>query len=310
MKKILLFVCCLFAGICGIFANTADTGLRYSGRWLNTYDSIVAGASGYFTVTMTKHTSEDVRWSVIGDLTIEEGDSTATSARIRSTGPGKGRIYYYYDDNPSADCKCGIKAVSLNVYKSFSPSAYNIDISGPDCVLEGDTVVYSIDPILTKNLTQGIGVDEYFWAFTPGLVQEQIYRAGDNSSVTFVAGEVDGNSSLSVQVGLANAGMQASKALGKAAPKPLLRDTCIPFDQTILELNIYNEEYPDLIYTWDYNPKWEPADYPAHDDNSQKRYHVVLYPDSGSGGVVTVTASYGNDEGCSSAGRATFNLSR
>lgn len=54
MKKILLFVCCLFAGICGIFANTADTGLRYSGRWLNTYDSIVAGASGYFTVTMTK----------------------------------------------------------------------------------------------------------------------------------------------------------------------------------------------------------------------------------------------------------------
>lgn len=310
MKKILLFVCCLFAGICGIFANTADTGLRYSGRWLNTYDSIVAGASGYFTVTMTKHTSEYVRWSVVGDLTIEEGDSTATSARIRSTGPGKGRIYYYYDDNPSADCKCGIKAVSLNVYKSFSPSAYNIDISGPDCVLEGDTVVYSIDPILTKNLTQGIGVDEYFWTFTPGLVQEQIYRAGDNSSVTFVAGEVDGNSSLSVQVGLANAGMQASKALGKAAPKPLLRDTCIPFDQTILELNIYNEEYPDLIYTWDYNPKWEPADYPAHDDNSQKRYHVVLYPDSGSGGVVTVTASYGNDEGCSSAGRATFNLSR
>ncbi len=310
MKKILLFVCCLFAGTCGIFANTADTGLRYSGRWLNTYDSIVAGASGYFTVTMTKHTSEYKGWNVVGDLTIEEGDSTATSARIRSTGPGKGRIYYYYDDNPSADCKCGIKAVSLNVYKSFSPSAYNIDISGPDCVLEGDTVVYSIDPILTKNLTQGIGVDEYFWTFTPGLVQEQIYRAGDNSSVTFVAGEVDGNSSLSVQVGLANAGMQASKALGKAAPKPLLRDTCIPFDQTILELNIYNEEYPDLIYTWDYNPKWEPADYPAHDDNSQKRYHVVLYPDSGSGGVVTVTASYGNDEGCSSAGRATFNLSR
>lgn len=206
MKKILLFVCCLFAGTCGIFANTADTGLRYSGQWLNTYDSIVAGASGYFTVTMTKHTSEYKGWNVVGDLTIEEGDSTATSARIRSTGPGKGRIYYYYDDNPSADCKCGIKAVSLNVYKSFSPSAYNIDISGPDCVLEGDTVVYSIDPILTKNLTQGIGVDEYFWTFTPGLVQEQIYRAGDNSSVTFIAGAVTGYDTIKVQVGLANAG--------------------------------------------------------------------------------------------------------
>jgi len=111
-------------------------------------------------------------------------------------------------------------------------------------------------------------------------------------------------------VGIANASDPVSKTLGKAAPKPIVRDTCIPFDNTILELNIYNEEYPDLVYTWDYNPKWNPASYPSHDDNSQKRYHVELYPDTGSVGVITVTASYGDNDPCASAGRATFYLSR
>ena len=303
MKKLLLFVCCLFAGTCGIFANTADTGLRYSGQWLNTYDSIVAGASGYFTVTMTKHTSEYVRWSVFGDLTIEEGDSTATSARIRSTGPGKGRVYYYYDDNPSADCKCGIKAVSLNVYKSFNPtsSPYNLEISGPDCILEGDTVVYSIEPILTKNLTQGIGVDEYFWTFTPGLVQEQIYKAGDNSSVTFVAGAVTGYDTIKVQVGLANAGMQAHKALGKAAPKPIVNPICVPFGESELQVSVA-EAIPGVIYSWS-----------CSDDlwgfKPQNGSSVTLKPGTKSSPEITVTAFYEGGEACS-ASKTTIKVKR
>lgn len=303
MKKILLFVCCLFAGTCGIFANTADTGLRYSGQWLNTYDSIVAGASGYFTVTMTKHTSEYKGWSVVGDLTIEEGDSTATSARIRSTGPGKGRIYYYYDDNPSADCKCGIKAVSLNVYKSFSPSAYNIDISGPDCVLEGDTVVYSIDPILTKNLTQGIGVDEYFWTFTPGLVQEQIYRAGDNSSVTFIAGAVTGYDTIKVQVGLANAGVQARKALGKAAPKPIINSRCIAHGESNVLFTVSNPQ-PGINYNWSCNDdSWSIDVNPLHTDSA------YISPENDAAASITVVAYYDGYEQCS-ASKSTLKVSR
>ena len=311
MKRF-FFTLFLIAGVTLAYANTSNTGLSYDGPWLSTFDSIVINEDSLQFVIITmedenKRNSFD-HWSISGDLKVNPDYSpNATSIQISSHGAGKGRLAYIYNQ-----VGCGNMSVSIDIYKRFNPnvSPYNIEISGPDCILEGDTVVYSIKPILTKNLTQGIGVDEYFWTFTPGLVQEHIYKAGDNSSVTFVAGAVTGNDSIKVQVGIANASDPVSKTLGKAAPKPIVRDTCIPFDNTILELNIYNEEYPDLVYTWDYNPKWNPASYPSHDDNSQKRYHVELYPDTGSVGVITVTASYGDNDPCASAGRATFYLSR
>ena len=311
MKRF-FFTLFLIAGVTLTYANTSNTGLSYDGPWLSMFDSIVINEDSlqFVTITMNdenKRSSFDC-WSISGDLKVNPDYSpNATSIQISSHGPGKGRLTYIYNQ-----VGCGSMSVGINIYKRFNPNfqPYNIEISGPDCILEGDTVVFSIDPILTKNLTQGIGVDEYFWTFTPGLVQEHIYKAGDNSSVTFVAGAVTGNDSIKVQVGIANAIDPVSKTLGKAAPKPIVRDTCIPFDNTILELNIYNEEYPDLVYTWDYNPKWNPASYPSHDDNSQKRYHVELYPDTGSVGVITVTASYGDNDPCASAGRATFYLSR
>ena len=65
-----------------------------------------------------------------------------------------------------------------------------------------------------------------------------------------------------------------------------------------------------MVYTWDYSPKWDPAGYPSYGDNAQKRYHVILYPDTGYVGTITVTASYGDNDACASASRATFNLSR
>lgn len=311
MKRF-FFTLFLIAGITLAYANTSNTGLSYDGQWLSAFDSIVINEDSlqFVTITMNdenKRSSFDC-WSISGDLKVNpDYASNSSSIQISSYGAGKGRLTYIYNQ-----VGCGRMSVGINIYKRFNPNLqpYNIEISGPDCILEGDTVVYSIEPILTKNLTQGIGVDEYFWNFSSGLVQEHIYKAGDGSSVTFVAGEVNENSSLNVQVGIANASDPVSKTLGKAAPKPIVRDTCIPFDNTILELNIYNEEYPDLVYTWDYNPKWNPASYPSHDDNSQKRYHVELYPDTGSVGVITVTASYGDNDPCASAGRATFYLSR
>lgn len=311
MKRF-FFTLFLIAGVTLTYANTSNTGLSYDGPWLSAFDSIVINEDSlqFVTITMNDENkrSSFERWSISGDLKVNpDYASNSSSIQISSYGAGKGRLTYIYNQEG-----CGSMSVGINIYKRFNPNLqpYNIEISGPDCILEGDTVVYSIEPILTKNLTQGIGVDEYFWNFSSGLVQEHIYKAGDGSSVTFIAGEVNENSSLNVQVGIANASDPVSKTLGKAAPKPIVRDTCIPFDNTILELNIYNEEYPDLVYTWDYNPKWNPASYPSHDDNSQKRYHVELYPDTGSVGVITVTASYGDNDPCASAGRATFYLSR
>ena len=294
MKKGLFISLILAIGIISARANNADTGLRYGGTWLSAYDSIVVNGSGSFIVTMTEHTSDYVRWGVSGDLRIDEEHVSATEVQIYSTGPAKGRVYYYYDDNPSAECHCGIKAVSLNVYKSFSPSAYNIDISGPDCVLEGDTVVYSIDPILTKNLTQGIGVDEYFWTFTPGLVQEQIYKAGDNSSVTFVAGAVTGYDTIKVQVGLANAGMQARKALGKSAPKITFSDTCIAVGSRVVTFLIPNPQ-EGLFYKWLIPSPQFSAQSSTIGDNIRVKLN------DNSNGEITVLSSYdrNNWDGCS-----------
>lgn len=301
MKKNIFIVLTLLIVTISMHAKTAESGLSYTGTWLNNNDSIAVGASGYFTITMTKHTSEYKGWKVIGDLLIESGDSTATSARIRSTGPGKGRIYYYYDDNPSADCKCGIKAVSLNVYKSFSPSAYNIDISGPDCILAGDTVVYSIDPILTKNLTQGIGVDEYFWQFSSGLVQEHIYHAGDNSSVTFVVGQVSGNDSIGVQVGIANGSSKVYKPLRKAAPKPTINPICVPYGVASVQISVA-EPVENVVYSWT-----------CSDDEwgfkPQIGSEVSLIPGNTSSPTITVTAYFEGGETCS-ASQTTMKVAR
>lgn len=259
------------------------------------------------TWAMAKDTTHG--WYTRGDVKIKT--TLDSIVYFTSIGPGKGGVYFTYG---TPDCGDFVKG--SEIFKDFSPEKYELAIQGPDCLKEGDTAVYSVDPIFTKNLGDFIGIDNYYWNINqkpyPSFVDTIIYVSGDGSSITFVAGAVSGNDSIVVNFGRCNQdeSKRVVKYLGKAAPKPIVRDTCIPFDQTSLELNIFNEEYPDLVYTWDYNPKWEPSSYPSHDNNSQKRYHTILYPDTGSVGVVTVTASYGDDDACASAGRATFYLSR
>jgi len=258
-------------------------------------------------------------WAMAKDTThgwFERGDVRINTildsvVYFTSIGPGKGGVYFTYGTQG-----CGDFVIGSELFKEFYPDKYDLAIQGPDCLKEGDTAVYSVYPVFTKNLGDFIGIDSYYWNINqkpyPPFIDTITYVSGDGSSITLIAGAVSGNDSVVVNFGRCNQEdvKRVVKHIGKAAPKPIVRDTCIPFDQTVLELNIYNEEYPDLIYTWDYSPKWDPAGYPSLDDNTQKRYHVELYPDTGSVGVITVTASYGDNDPCASAGRATFYLSR
>ena len=258
-------------------------------------------------------------WAMAKDTThgwFERGDVRINTildsvVYFTSMGPGKGGVYFTYGTQG-----CGDFVIGSELFKEFYPDKYDLAIQGPDCLKEGDTAVYSVYPVFTKNLGDFIGIDSYYWNINqkpyPPFIDTITYVSGDGSSITLIAGAVSGNDSVVVNFGRCNQEdvKRVVKHIGKAAPKPIVRDTCIPFDQTVLELNIYNEEYPDLIYTWDYSPKWDPAGYPSLDDNTQKRYHVELYPDTGSVGVITVTASYGDNDPCASAGRATFYLSR
>lgn len=293
MKRF-FFTLFLIAGVTLAYANTSNTGLSYDGPWLSTFDSIVINEDSLQFVTITmedenKRNSFD-HWSISGDLKVNPDYSpNATSIQISSHGAGKGRLAYIYNQ-----VGCGSMSVSIDIYKRFNPnvSPYNIEISGPDCILEGDTVVYSIKPILTKNLIQGIGVDEYFWIFTPGLVQEHIYKAGDNSSVTFVAGAVTGNDSIKVQVGIANASDSVSKTLGKAAPKPVfLSSTCVPYGKAPITFEVEQEE--GVKYHWaSSDNNWRFA------TRTQSGNIVTVTPNENTSPFITITATYTNGDGC------------
>ena len=293
MKR-LFFILFLVVGITNTYANKADTGLRYNGLWLSTYDSIVIieDSLQFVTISMddeNKRNSFD-HWSISGDLKVNP-DYTANSysIQISSHGEGKGRLTYIYNQ-----VGCGSTSVSIDIYKQFNPneSPYNIEISGPDCILEGDTVVYSIKPILTKNLTQGIGVDEYFWSFSSGLVNKKIYNAGDGSSVTFVAGNVTGNEYINVQVGLANDSTPVYKYLGKAAPKPVfLSSTCVPYGKASITFEVEQED--GVKYHWassDNNWRFAPR--------TQSGNIVTVTPNENTSPFITITATYTNGDGC------------
>lgn len=305
MKKS-LFILFFLLGITQVYGHTSNDGFQYNGVWNETYNHIVIeGDSARYTYIIYMADTikrKDFRgWGCAGDLRILN-NSDSCSAQFISTGAGKGRLYYNYDDNPSDSCKCGIKSVSLDVYKHFNPSApaYDMEISGPSCILEGDTVVYSIKPILTKHLNAGIGVDQYYWNVEdttsqskPSFVDKLIYNAGDGSSVTFVVGEVTGNEEVSVQVGCANVDNILVKSLGKAAPKPSITPVCVPYGTNKVQVSV-EEPIDGVIYSWS-------CDNDLWGFNPMQGSTTTLTVDGNGAPTITVTASYMGEEACNSS---------
>ena len=248
-------------------------------------------------------------WSSSGNIVII--DSAETYARFYSDGPLKGRIYYHFDDDPNKPCKCGFGSVSLDVYKHFDAAAkYGVEIIGPDCIADGDSVVFSVKPILTANLYAGIGMDLYNWnvfdASSAPYVQSIPYVSGDSSSVTFKVGAMTGNDSITIRVGMANEEYRIVKYLGKAAPKPVVNDTCLPYDQSSFEVNVFNEDYPDLKYDWTWSTNWRIQYIDDH------KSHVRLSPTIvGEDGEFSVVSSYPDQNvECIYASKTSFNLTR
>lgn len=307
MKK-LLFILSFLAGITQVYCHTSNDGFQYNGVWNETYNHIVIeGDSARYTYIIYMADTikrKDFRgWSCAGDLRILI-NSDSCSAQFISTGVGKGRLYYYYDDNPSDSCKCGIKSVSLDVYKHFNPSApaYDMEISGPSCILEGDTVVYSIKPILTKHLNAGIGVDQYYWNVAdttsqnkPSFVDKLIYNAGDGSSVTFVVGEVTGSEEVIVQVGRENGDNLLVKSLGMAAPKPTITSRCIMHNEDNVLFFVANPQ-PNVKYNWSCSDdSWTIEVDSVHTDSA------YISPANDASASITVMAYYEGNEQCSSS---------
>ncbi len=267
-------------------------------------------ATDTYSISLKESLGLYKRWSASGNIVII--DSTATSANFYSNGPLKGRIYYYFDDDPLDSCKCGLGSVSIDVYKHFDAAAkYGVEIIGPDCITDGDSVVFSVNPILTANLYAGIGMDLYNWNIFDSLsapyVKSIPYVSGDSSSVTFTVGKMTGNDSITIRVGLANEEYRIVKYLGKAAPMPIVHDTCLPYDQNSFEVNVFNEEYPDLVYDWTWPTNWQIQ----YIDNDTKAHVRFLTKIMGEEGTFSVTSSFPSQNNeCTYASQSVFNLTR
>lgn len=234
---------------------------------------------------------EYFRWIPLGDLAFAEGSSANdTSVTFVSNGYGKGAIHLQYRNGGCTS------ASMVDVYKSFTlPDTFSI--AGPTCIATGDVVVYSVDPILTVNLDQNIGVDNYYWDIKenkPSFVDTIYYTAGDGSSVTFKVGTLTGNDVLSVVLGKCNkndSSKRISLSLGKLAPKPIVpSDTCVAYGITPFTLSVQNV-VEGVTYTWT-----APSNYAL---SSTTGTSVVVTPDAGSSAEIKVTAAYTDEPACS-----------
>lgn len=236
-------------------------------------------------------------WGAIGDLElVSETDSTAT---FRSTNLGKGVARLYYNSG----C-CG-SAVDLHIYKEFAPDIHDLEIEGPTCLTPGETVVFSVRPVLTRNLNAYIGVDSYYWNLTdtginkPSFVDRIVYAAGDGSSVTFVAGTVHAGDEVRVNFGQCNrdTAKTISKLLGKLPPAPQVANAtlCVPYGGAPIETITVLNPVDSVEYTCEV-----PSQYTASRIGSSGHVFTVKF-DAASANDIKIRANYIGEEACGSS---------
>ena len=251
-------------------------------------DTMLIDADTWATAKDTTH-----GWYTRGDVKIKT--TLDSIVYFTSLGPGKGGVYFTYGTRG-----CGDFVKGSEIYKDFSPDKYELAIKGPDCLKEGDTAVYSVDPIFTKNLGDFIGIDNYYWNINqkpyPSFVDTIIYVSGDGSSITFVAGAVSGKDSIVVNFGRCNQdeAKRVVKHLDKKAPEIIIEDTCIAVGSRIVTFRIPNPQ-EGLFYKWLIPSPQFSAQSSTIGDN------ISVKLNDNSNGEITVLSSYdkNNWDGCS-----------
>lgn len=174
-------------------------------------------ATGAGDFTVNPFTATISGWSLLGDLSVQTTNvppmaplqsATGLTVNIESynknmripsevTSPSsslmarsKGRVIITYNDTTTL---CG-GSIQFDILKEYMDSSYVPPIIGPDCWLPDSTYTYSVDQIASDNLTDGIGLDKYYWyvqdaggtVVPPGL----FYTSADKSSITLTAPSV------------------------------------------------------------------------------------------------------------------------
>lgn len=177
------------------------------------------------------------------------------SVHIYSTGAARGGITINYDHG-----NCSGYSQGFIINKTFDPADFELSIEGPKCITDTQRVVYSVKPILTKNLGANIGIDSYIWNVLqtprPYFVDSILYVSGDTSSVTFRVSHVDPDRlpEIRVRVGTCNGERELTLTPGNSTPKPQMIDTMyIPVGSEPFKVGVIKPD-SSIIYTWSCSP--------------------------------------------------------
>lgn len=221
-----------------------------------------ANSVTYTLVTNSNSTTYGYRWYTRGDIEIVSTNGNKVTIRSvnkrTGTQPGyaKGRLFVSHrnvDSDP-----CGPFLAQLDIYKEFNLKTRpgGAVLIGPACVAPGDTVAYSIDPVLSRNLDDEIGLDHYKWSFPEGW--RPYYYSGDSTSVTLIAGSSVA-SGVTVEVGrcnFGNADKRISLGLFQKAGKPLFvqKPQCLATDVRTVTVSV--RQVGGVSYRWTKPSNW------------------------------------------------------
>lgn len=259
MKKSLFLLIALLIGI--KFVHADDAVFVFQGDTITPKTGYTIPCMGYqdtLVVKIAKNIFDPTinRWYASGDLQIKEQNTEGLdSVHIYSTGAARGGITINYDHG-----NCSGYSQGFIINKTFHPDTFKLTIEGPECIIDTQRVVYSVKPILTKNLGANIGMDSYIWNVLqtprPAFVDSILFVSGDTSSVTFKVGHVDPDDlpTITVCVGACNTNYPLYLNLGNSTPKPEIIDTMYyPVGREAFKVGVLKPDTA-LVYTWSCKP--------------------------------------------------------
>ncbi len=114
-------------------------------------------------------------------------NTESTPPSQSSWGRSKGWVRLAYAQGP-----CTGKILTFEIFKTFTASPItNVPaIVGPTCLKPNTQYTYSVDPIVSDNINDAIGIDSYYWSGLPAAYASAstTYTSADRSSITFTTG--------------------------------------------------------------------------------------------------------------------------
>ncbi len=245
-----------------VYNITVPAGVTVSG----------VGVLGDLLVTAVSTTFPTTANFTVSARSINRGRDTLNTCNnyltvngAKQWGFAKGRLIVSYNQGI-----CGGYSVYLDINKLFS---LHPPVVGPACLKVGDSVTYSVCPILSGNISAQIGQDRYYWSATslgnytnpaPPAGMSLLYYSGDSSSVTYlVISPLAVNTTLYCRFGQCNPTTVSSIALSQQPSRPTITANgpsytsgttiCVPTSTSSITLTAAPTTAGTYTYQWSTN---------------------------------------------------------